>query len=222
MTPVAIPPQAFEFFAGLSANNNRDWYLANKSSFESEVKLPFVSLLEEVSLRLAGETNPLRGGAGTIFRLNRDVRFSRDKSPYKTHIAGLLTESGSKDPGEPLVYLHLDSSGGFLAAGLWQPDTDNLRALRNRMIEDESGFSQLVLSLGDKGLGLDRSEATTMMPRGFSDFSEHPHSDFIKLKNMIVRAELSADLWVKETIVDTVVDFVHSASPLLRFLRNQK
>ena len=90
------------------------------------------------------------------------------------------------------------------------------------MIEDESGFSQLVLSLGDKGLGLDRSEATTMMPRGFSDFSEHLHSDFIKLKNLIVRAELSADLWVKETIVDIVVDFVHSASPLLRFLRNQK
>jgi uncharacterized protein (TIGR02453 family) len=216
---VAIPPQAFEFFAGLSANNNRDSYLANKSVYESKVKIPFVSLLEEVSLRLAGETDALRGGAGTVFRLNRDVRFSHDKSPYKTHIAGLLTESGSKDPSEPLVYLHLESSGGFLAAGLWQPDTENLRALRNRMIEDEAGFSQLVRSLADKGLQFDRSEATKMMPRGFSDFSEHPHSDFVKLKNLIVRAEVPLDLWVGENIVDTVVNFVHSASPLLRFLR---
>jgi len=220
MTPAVIPQQAFEFFAGLSANNNRDWYLANKSLFESKVKTPFVSLLEEVSRRLAGERTPLRGGAGTIFRLNRDVRFSHDKSPYKTHIAGLLTESGSKDPSEPLVYLHLDASGGFLAAGLWQPDTDNLRALRNRMIEDEAGFSELVRSLADNGLQFDRSEATKMMPRGFSNFSEHPHSDYVKLKNLIVRSELPVDLWVKKTIVDTVVNFVHSASPLLRFLRN--
>jgi uncharacterized protein (TIGR02453 family) len=219
MTPVTIPPQAFEFFAGLSANNNRDWYLANKSLFESKVKTPFVSLLEEVSLRLAGETTPLRGGAGTIFRLNRDVRFSHDKSPYKTHIAGLLTESGSKDPSEPLVYLHLDSSGGFLAAGLWQPDTDNLRALRNRMIEDEAGFSQLVRSLANNGLQFDRSEATKMMPRGFSDFSDHPHSDYVKLKNLIVRAEVPSNLWAEEKIVDAVVDFVLYASPLLKFLR---
>jgi uncharacterized protein (TIGR02453 family) len=220
MTSAVIPPQAFEFFAGLSANNNRDWYLANKPVYESKVKIPFVSLLEEVSLRLAGETTPLRGGAGTIFRLNRDVRFSHDKSPYKTHIAGLLTESGSKDPSAPLVYLHLESSGGFLAAGLWQPDTENLRALRNRMIEDETGFSQLVRSLADNGLQFDRSEATKMMPRGFSDFSEHPHSDFVRLKNLIVRSELPVDLWVEENIVDTVVNFVHCASPLLRFLRD--
>jgi uncharacterized protein (TIGR02453 family) len=219
MTPAVIPQQAFEFFAGLSANNNRDWYLANKSVYESKVKIPFVSLLEEVSLRLAGETGALRGGAGTVFRLNRDVRFSHDKSPYKTHIAGLLTESGSKDPSEPLVYLHLDSSGGFLAAGLWQPDTENLRALRNRMVEDETGFSQLLGLLEDEGLHFDRSETTKMMPRGFSDFSDHPHSDYVKLKNLIVRAEVPSDLWVKENIVDSVVNFVHAASPLLRFLR---
>jgi len=219
MTPAVIPQQAFEFFAGLSANNNRDWYLANKPVYQSKVKTPFVSLLEEVSRRLAGETNALRGGAGTVFRLNRDVRFSHDKSPYKTHIAGLLTESGSKDPSAPLVYLHLDSSGGFFAAGLWQPDTDNLRDLRNRMIEDEAGFSQLVRSLADNGLQFDRSEATKMMPRGFSDFSHHPHSDYVKLKNLIVRADVPSDLWAEEKIVDAVVDFVLSASPLLKFLR---
>ena len=220
MTTVAIPVEAFEFFAALSRHNNRDWYLENKSLFDQKVKAPFVSLLEEVSLRLSGEIAPLRGGSGTIFRLNRDVRFSHDKSPYKTHIAGLLTESGSKDPTEPLVYLHLDSSGGFLAAGLWQPGTDSLRALRNRMIEDESGFSEMLASLGDKGLQFDRSEATTMMPRGFADYSKHPHSDFIKLKNLIVRQDVPEDLWADEKIVSIVVNFVLSASPLLRFLRN--
>ena len=219
MTPAVIPQQAFEFFAGLSANNNRDWYLANKPVYQSKVKTPFVSLLEEVSRRLAGETNALRGGAGTVFRLNRDVRFSHDKSPYKTHIAGLLTESGSKDPSAPLVYVHPDSSGGFFAAGLWQPDTDNLRDLRNRMIEDEAGFSQLVRSLADNGLQFDRSEATKMMPRGFSAFPHQPHSDYVKLKNLIVRADVPSDLWAEEKIVDAVVDFVLSASPLLKFLR---
>jgi uncharacterized protein (TIGR02453 family) len=220
MTTMAIPLEAFEFFAALSAHNNREWYLENKSLYDKKVKAPFVSLLEEVSLRLSSEIAPLRGGAGTVFRLNRDVRFSHDKSPYKTHIAGLLTESGSKDPTEPLVYLHLDSSGGFLAAGLWQPDTDSLRALRNRMIEDEPGFSELLASLGDKGLQFDRSEATTMMPRGFADYSRHAHSDFIKLKNLIVRQEVPVKIWAGEKIVSTVVNFVHSTSPLLSFLRN--
>jgi len=220
MSSLTIPSAAREFFAELSANNNRDWYLEHKSLYDKAVRAPFVSLLEEVSSRLALEGLQLSGGAHTVFRLNRDVRFSPDKSPYKTHIAAVINESGSKNPAEPLVYVHLDSTGGFLAAGLWQPDNEKLRVFRNRMIEDSSEFSGLLDALSDSELELDRSHSTKVMPRGFADYASHPHADFVKLKNLIVRNELTSDQWTQEGIVEDVVDFVRRALPLLRYLHS--
>ena len=218
MTRATIPPQAINFFSGLEENNNRDWFLANKKTYEDAVRTPFVSLIEEISRLWAAQDIPLRGGANTIFRINRDVRFSKDKSPYKAHISGLLTASGSKNPVEPLVYLHMDAQGGFLAAGLWQPDTESLRHFRTKIVDEEEAFTELVSALEAEGLSLDRTSAAKMMPRGFADYADHPHSDCIKLKNLIVRRELSARDWSSDFLVNSILSFMNGSLPLLRFV----
>lgn len=213
-----IPAEAIVFLSELKENNNRDWFLANKKTYQGAVKKPFVSLLEEISRLWEVPGVPLRGGANTIFRINRDVRFSNDKSPYKSHISGLLTTSGSKNPAEPLVYLHMDAKGGFLAAGLWQPDTERLGHFRTRIIDEEKAFTELVSTLGAEGLSLDRSSATKMMPRGFAEYHDHLHSDFIKLKNLIVRQDLSPWDWSSDSLVNLVLSFMNGSLPLLRFV----
>lgn len=218
MSAVKIPSEAIDFFSGLEENNNRDWFQANKKTYEDAVKKPFVSLIEEISRLWEVPGVPLRGGANTIFRINRDVRFSNDKSPYKPHISGLLTTSGSKNPAEPLVYLHMDAKGGFLAAGLWQPDTERLGHFRTRIIDEEEAFTELVSNLGAEGLSLDRSSATKMMPRGFADYAGHPHSDYIKLKNLIVRRDLSPKDWSSDSLVNSILRFMKESLPLLRFV----
>jgi uncharacterized protein (TIGR02453 family) len=92
--PVTVAPDAFAFLENLAANNDREWFNANKKTFATELERPFVHLLETLSARLADASRPLSGGKTTVFRMNRDVRFSDDKRPYKTNLSGLLTPSG--------------------------------------------------------------------------------------------------------------------------------
>lgn len=88
------------------------------------VRFPFLRLIDGLSATLRSSGIGLSGGSKTIFRMNRDSRFSHDKSPYKTFTSGLLTRSATKDISGGVVYLHLDSKGGFMVEGLYQPPTD--------------------------------------------------------------------------------------------------
>ena len=107
---------AFGFFKALAFHQNREWFHENKALYESEVKEPMLALLEALSERFKKEKIPLRGDKKSVFRINRDVRFSKNKQPYQTHTGAVLTPSGAKDdPG--LLYIHisapdLDSMGG--------------------------------------------------------------------------------------------------------------
>ncbi|MEM1370834.1 MAG: DUF2461 domain-containing protein, partial [Pseudomonadota bacterium] len=106
---------AFTFLRRLAINNNREWFNDNKTIYKSELEAPMQALLEELSSRLTQLPIPLSGGPKTMFRINRDVRFSNDKSPYKTNVSAVLTPTGTKQHDGGLVYLHLDATGGFAA-----------------------------------------------------------------------------------------------------------
>ena len=90
MTPDhAFDIQSFDFLQDLSANNDRDWFHAHKTVFATRLERPFIHLLEALSNRLQDAPRPMSGGKATVFRMNRDVRFSEDKRPYKTNLSGL-------------------------------------------------------------------------------------------------------------------------------------
>jgi uncharacterized protein (TIGR02453 family) len=94
------------------------------------------------------------GNEKTMFRVSRDVRFSNDKSPYSTHVSGVLTPSGTKSEASPLIYLHMEAHGGFAVAGLYHPPTDRLDALRESILENSEEFSEILNSLAESGLVL--------------------------------------------------------------------
>ena len=113
-------PRAPGFFKALAFHQSKAWYDANRAIYEAEVKGPTVALLALLSQRFAAAGVPLRGDARSVFRLNRDVRFAREKHPYKTAGGAVLSRDGTRrTPG--FVYLHIDPAGCFLAAGFWQP-----------------------------------------------------------------------------------------------------
>lgn len=208
----------FQYLEELELNNNRDWFIENKKRLEQEVRAPFASLLETLSHLLSENGLPLHGGPKTMFRMNRDVRFSRDKSPYKTFVSGLLTKTGTKDISTGLVYIHLDSKGGFVVSGLYQPPTDRLFELRTSMIEKHGIFSETLSSLREHGLDLDPTDATKNMPRGFSEFSEHEHAESLKLKNIMVRRDLQPSEWWKPGFDTELAQFAIASRPILEFL----
>lgn len=210
-------PTSFSFLDDLALNNNRDWFVSNKGIFERSLETPFIHLLEALSNRLSDMDRPLSGGAATVFRMNRDIRFSADKRPYKTNLSGILTPSGTKKEAGGLVYLHLDSAGGFAAAGFYNLSPAELGPIRDAMVEQAEAFDRVKASLAKAGRDLDRSDSLTSMPKGFADHAEHRHAPEIRLKSLMVRQPLPKESWLSGDVVDLVERLARDAAPLLAF-----
>lgn len=208
---------SFAFLDDLTSNNNRDWFVSNKGVFERTLETPFVDLLEALSNRLSDMDRPLSGGAATVFRMNRDTRFSADKRPYKTNLSGLLTPSGMKKEAGGLVYIHLDNSGGFAAAGFYSLSPAELGPIRDAMIEQAEEFDLVKAALSKAGRDLDRADSLKAMPKGFSEHSEHRHSAEIRLKSLMVREPLTRESWLSGDVADHVEKLAREAAPLLAF-----
>jgi uncharacterized protein (TIGR02453 family) len=215
-----ISQAAFRILSELSENNNKEWFDSNKPAYQEHVRKPFANLLETLSQELIVAGVTFSGGEKTMFRANRDVRFSNDKSPYSTHVSGVLTPSGTKSEASPLIYLHMDAEGGFAVAGLYRPQTDRLDTLRESILENSGMFAEILATLSKAGLELDKSEATKNMPRAFTAHADHPLADVLKLKNMMVRIEIPKEGWMSSDLVSRVAKFAKASSPLLDFLGN--
>ena len=119
-------PQAIPFFKALAFHQTKDWFDANRAIYDDEIKGPLGDLVEELAARFAKAKTPLKGDRkASLFRIHRDVRFAKDKSPYKTNAGAVLTRTGTKnDPG--LIYIHVAADGCFVAAGFYQPEPEAL------------------------------------------------------------------------------------------------
>lgn len=212
--------ETFLFLSGLADNNDSAWFAEHREVFARAVDEPFTDLLEEVTGRLAGSRAPLRGGAATTFRMNRDVRFSTDKSPYSTHRSGVLTPGGTKSEGSGLVYVQLSADGGLLAGGLYKPPTAALDPLRQAMLDDPDRFSAVVDELARAGHALDTSDAVKTMPRGYAEHAEHPLAPYLRLRQLVVVEQLPRSVWLDDTVADRVTGFALEVAPLLAYIRS--
>lgn len=208
---------SFGFFADLAENNDRDWFNAHRKTFKDEVEAPFIGLLAALSNRLEDAPRPVIGGKQTIFRLNRDVRFSEDKSPYKTNMSGLLTPTGTKSEMAGIVYLHLEADGGFAVAGFYNLSPKQLAPMRDDMIARADKFDKVLQALEASGRKLDRSMSLSSMPNGFTEHVDHRHAEFIKLRSLMVREDLPKDLWLSGDVIDRIEALARDCMPLLRF-----
>jgi uncharacterized protein (TIGR02453 family) len=210
-------PKALPFFKALKFHQSKAWFDENKALYQSDVVDPMVALLEDLTAAFAKKKIPLKAdGKRSIFRIHRDVRFAKDKSPYKTHCGAVMTRSGSKME-QGLLYLHIDPEGCFAAAGFHMPEPPDLLKLRKAIAANGKGFAAMTAALARGKLALGDDSRLSRIPRGFEALKDGPLDEAIRLKSFIVEEELPKKLITTAGLADALVDFTKRAEPLLRF-----
>jgi uncharacterized protein (TIGR02453 family) len=209
--------ELFAFLTDLRAHNDRDWFAANKQRYEAHVLEPALAFIEDFGYRLHDisphfRADPRRQG-GSLFRIHRDTRFSKDKSPYKTNIGMQFRHERAKDAHAPGYYLHLEPGGVFAGGGIWHPETTALTAIRQAIVDDPDGWSRAKRLRG----GLELSgDALKRVPTGFD--KEHPHAEDLKRKDFFGWISLDEDAATAPDFLDRYTRVCESAAPLMRFL----
>ena len=204
MTFSGWPPAALTFYVGLEADNSRAYFLANKAAYEECVKAPFLELAPIIEK----EFGPLH-----LFRPNRDTRFSKDKSPYKT-AAAAVTEG----PGGTHYYVQVSAEGLYVGSGYYHMMPDQLERYRAAVDDARKGgaFAKAVAELRRK-YSVDARDALKRVPRGYD--ADHPRGDLLRLKGMHVGREFGAPKWLHtKGAADRIVDAWRAAAPVNRWL----
>jgi uncharacterized protein (TIGR02453 family) len=209
-------PKAFKFFEKLTNNQNRVWFLEHRSEYEEYVREPMKFFTEALSESLANKEIPIWGDPKrSLFRINRDARFSKAKHPYNMHASGLFTRTGDKhSPG--VLYFRLDPLGSRCAAGYLQPEAHILKKLRQGILDNPAAWISLEKSLKRKGYELDYSYTLTRIPRGFENVSVEVERA-IKLKGWIIRKQLPRSIICSKNVIKEVSSFAKDMLPLLSF-----
>ena len=210
-------PELFAFLAELRANNDRDWFEANKARYEAQVLEPSLAFIEDFGYRLEAisphfRADPRRVG-GSLFRIHRDTRFSKDKSPYKTNTGMYFRHERAKEVTAPGFYLHLAPGDVFAGGGIRHPPAPALTAIREAIVRDPEGW-RAATRLGD-GLALG-GDALKRVPTGFD--KEHPHTEDLKRKDFFVWVKLSEEEALAPGFLDRYSRVCESAGSFMRFL----
>ena len=201
-----FPPDALAFFVELEANNNRPWWLENKDRFEASVREPMRALLDELEPAY---------GIFHAFRMNRDTRFSKDKSPYKTaHAAMTETEGGASH------YVQISQGGLFVGAGIYHPARDQLARFRAAVVDDDAGagLEAAVTAARRAGIDVTAGEGSlSTAPRGVA--KDHPRIELLRWKGCIASRDFGAPEWLHTPrVVEEVQGVWEKAAPLVAWL----
>lgn len=212
-------PEAFSFLEGLRKNNDRDWFKARKDIYDTEIKFTMECLLGEFTANRRPPDFPVLGDPKKgMFRIYRDVRFSKDKNPYKTHAGAVMTRSGGKgDPG--IIYVHIEPGGSFLSAGFYSLDKEFLSAWRTRIATDPDRFFDLIEPFAKPRVKyfLRHRGALKTMPRGFQEYADSPVADYIKWKHFLIGRSLTDKQAQSRKLLDHIRDLADIAKPFLSF-----
>ncbi len=216
-------PALFAFLRDLAANNNRDWFNASKKRYEAEVRNPCMRFIADLGDRLADVCPAIVADArpvgGSFFRIYRDVRFSKDKSPYKTHAGLQFRHRGStEDVHGPGYYLHLDPDEVFFACGLWQPAPASLGKIRDAIVLAPDAWQKVLGAKGFESAFKLGGESLKRAPAGYDP--AHPLIEDLKRKDFIASVALSPDDVVAGDFMDRFVKLCAASSPFMGFLTN--
>ena len=220
MSAPYFTPALFDFLRDLRENNDRDWFKANKARYESDARDPMLHFINDFAEPLRTITDEVRADprpvGGSLFRIYRDVRFSADKSPYKTHIGAQFRHRRGKDVHCPGFYLHLAPDEVFVAAGIWHPDSPTLKTLRAGLDADPEAWLAVrddpALAQGFELAG----DSLKRPPKGYA--KDHPLIDDLKRKDFMVMTQLSEEIACADDFLDRFVDICRTTSPFCAFI----
>jgi len=210
-------PAALGFFRDLAANQDRAWFQANRDIYDREVLAPLRALIADLVTDFSRRGVPLTGDPlKAVFRIHRDVRFSRDKRPYKTHAGAVLSRDGGKGTFG-MFYIHIDPTGSFAASGFWQPDAKHLEALRTAMVEERARLRAALDAAYACGAELMQEDPLSRLPRGFEHAAGTDAADLVRQRHLVVRWPVPPAALAEPALVETLAGFAEAAKPLLAF-----
>lgn len=218
--------EALRFFRGLARNNERPWFEAHRAEYEEHVKRPMAGLVEEMDLRFAQFAPEMVGEPKrSMFRIHRDVRFSHDKSPYKTHAACWFFHGGGSSKvgreahgGGAGFYFHLQPGASFVGGGCWMPPRPALQKFRAAIARDPRGFERIVKAPALRRRFGDLSDEAMLkrVPRGFD--ADHPAAPWLRHQSFTVGRALT-DAQVTGPRLGAILQSDYEAMlPLVRWL----
>ena len=211
-------PQARQFLRELKANNNRDWFQAHKPDYENFVRGPLLELALEVSMSIADHSpghdiDPRKA----VYRIYRDVRFSKNKDPYKTHAAAVFPPTGLERHAGAGFYFHFSADELLIGGGVYAPTPDILRRIRTQIAANPDELRD-ILAAGDyrKHYGGLEGQRLKRTPRGFA--LDHPATDLLVYKQFLSGAKLGAEVIERPTIGTVLDRHFRAIAPLLAYL----
>jgi uncharacterized protein (TIGR02453 family) len=208
-------PQALKFLQALAFHQTKEWFEDNRDIYDNEVRAPLGDFVEDAAARLTKSKIPIKGDRkSSLFRIHRDVRFAKDKSPYKTNAGVAMTRSGAKnDPG--VLYFHLSPEGCFFAAGFHMPEPPQLARLRGAAKRAPGAFKAMSAKLAKSRLAFSDEDRLTRAPRGYEEIADAEIAAAARLKSFICVRTILEKRIARPGLVDDFAVFASDALPLL-------
>lgn len=216
---VYFTDRTFAFLRDLARNNDRAWFEDNRDRYEAEVREPALAFIVDFAPRLKKisrhfRADPRKSG-GSLFRIHRDTRFSKDKSPYKTNTGIHFRHEAGRNAHAPGFYLHIDPAGSFAGVGTWRPDPATLRGIRDAIVDDPDAWDAATRGAFGRAFSLG-GDALSRPPRGYD--AEHPRVSDVKRKDFVGVADLSRDRIAGPAFLDDFDGLCRAGAPFVGWL----
>jgi len=206
-----------KFFTDLTKNNKKEWFDKNRKVYENHVKKPFWGFVEEMIVRIyADNPDVLINPSEAIFRINRDIRFSKDKTPYKTHMSAIISPGGKKAKEDPGIYFQLGVDGIRLYSGIHLPDKNKLEKMRRTIANSLEEFGSIINDKKFKSkFGEILGEKHKRIPPEFKEAAEK--QPLLANKNYYVMATLDESFIINPKLPEIIMEYYFTVKPLLVF-----
>ena len=207
------------FFKDLAINNNTAWFDANRKTYENEVKKPFAAFVDEMIARIAKVEPDIKIQAkDAIFRINKDIRFSKDKTPYNVYVAANISQFGRKDKAYPGFYFQLSHTGAQIFGGAYAPEKDTLQRIREMIAKDEKNFAKTINAPAFKKLfGSIQGEALKRIPPEWQD--AYQRQPLIANKQFFYQATLPPVAVLDDKLPERLMEYHAAGKDVNAFLR---
>lgn len=215
-----LEPQTLKFLNGLKKNNNKPWFDAHRKEYEV-ARIDFQNFIQLVIDHLQKSDTTITGTSAKdcLFRINRDIRFSKDKTPYKSNFGASIKQGGRKSPFAG-YYFHLEPSKSFIGGGLWMPEVHQLKKVRQEIDYNWDEFQTILKEKNFrktyKYLYMGADQKLTTMPKGYE--KDNPAAEYLKLKSFIAETSVTNEELTKATLHKTTVAAFEALQPFLQFI----